>query len=126
MFFPLCTRCYGRASTVLTSKKDFGAWGHIFGDEVTAAALTDCLLHRCHIVNIRGYNYRMRRHGNSPWRSNPLPVEDVVNFSPLGNRVVRVPGVPSYHPATVALLPMRARMKSLTFSMVIGMEMHVF
>ena len=27
-----------------------------------AAALLDQLLHRCHIVNIRGNSYRMRRH----------------------------------------------------------------
>ena len=27
-----------------------------------AAALLDRLLHRCHIVNIRGNSYRMRRH----------------------------------------------------------------
>ena len=28
----------------------------------TAAALLDRLLHRCHIVDIRGNSYRMRRH----------------------------------------------------------------
>ena len=34
----------------------------ILHDEVMAAALLDRLLHRCHIVNIRGNSYRMRRH----------------------------------------------------------------
>ena len=37
-------------------------WGRILGDEVMAAALLDRLLDRCHIVDIRGNSYRMRRH----------------------------------------------------------------
>ena len=52
----------GGASTVLTSNKGFEHWGEILHDEVMAAALLDRLLHRCHIVNIRGNSYRMRRH----------------------------------------------------------------
>ena len=39
LFFQLVNARYGRASTVL-----------------------DWLLHRCHIVNIRGNSFRMRRH----------------------------------------------------------------
>ena len=62
LFFQLVNRRYGRASTVLTSNKGFEEWGRILGDEVMAAALLDRLLHRCHIVNIRGNSYRMRRH----------------------------------------------------------------
>ncbi len=62
LFFQLINRRYGRASTVLTSNKGFEEWGRILGDEVMAAALLDRLLHRCHIVNIRGNSYRMRRH----------------------------------------------------------------
>jgi hypothetical protein len=34
--------------------KGFEGWGEILRDEVMAAALTDRLLHHCHIVNIRG------------------------------------------------------------------------
>ena len=52
--FQLINRRYGHASTVLTSTKGFEEWGRILGDEVMAAALLDRLLHRCHIVNIRG------------------------------------------------------------------------
>ncbi len=62
LFFQLVNRRYGRASTVLTSNKGFEEWGRILGDEVMAAALLDRVLHRCHIVNIRGNSYRMRRH----------------------------------------------------------------
>ena len=53
---------YEHASTVLTSNKGFEQWGEILHDEVMAAALLDRLLHRCHMVNIRGNSYRMRRH----------------------------------------------------------------
>ncbi len=42
--------------------KGFEEWGNVLGDEVMAAALTDRLLHHCHIVNIRGNSYRMREH----------------------------------------------------------------
>ena len=62
LFFQLVNRRYGRTSTVLTSNKGFEEWGRILGDEVMAAALLDRVLHRCHIVNIRGNSYRMRRH----------------------------------------------------------------
>ena len=62
LFFQLINSRYGRASTVLTSIKGFEEWGEILHDEVMAAALLDRLLHRCHIVNIRGNSYRMRSH----------------------------------------------------------------
>ena len=61
MFFQLVNARYGRGSTVLTSNKGFEHWGGILHDEVMASALLDRLLHRCHIVNIRGNSYRMRR-----------------------------------------------------------------
>ena len=62
LFFQLINRRYERASTVLTSNKGFEEWGQILGDEVMAVALIDRLLHHCHIVNIRGSSYRMRKH----------------------------------------------------------------
>ena len=80
LFFPLINRRYERASTVLTSKKGFEEWGQILGDEVMAAALIDRLLHHCHIVNIRGSSYRMRKHTDlskilhsPPAESSPSP-----------------------------------------------------
>ena len=62
LFFQLINRCYGRASTMLTSHTGFNEWGRILGDEVLAAALLDRLLNRYDIVNIRGNSYRKRRH----------------------------------------------------------------
>ena len=70
-------------STVLTSNKGFEEWGQILGDEVMAAALIDRLLHHCHIVNIRGSSYRMRKHTDlskilhsPPAESSPSPPEE--------------------------------------------------
>ena len=62
LFFQLINRRYEHASTVLTSNQGFERWGEILHDEVMAAALLDRLLHRCHIVNIRGNSYRLRGH----------------------------------------------------------------
>ena len=72
LFFQLVNRRYERASTVLTSNKSFEEWGAIFGDEVMAAALIDRLLHHCHIVNIRGNSYRLRRH-SEVWQALHTP-----------------------------------------------------
>jgi len=47
-------RRYGHVSTVLTSTRGFEEWGRILGDEVMAVTLPDRLLHRCHIISIRG------------------------------------------------------------------------
>ncbi len=78
LFFQLINERYERGSTVLTSNKGFEEWGGILGDEVMAAALLDRLLHHCHIVNIRGNSYRMRKRGElaralhqAPARKNP-------------------------------------------------------
>ena len=62
LFLQLINRRNERASTVPASNKGFEEWGRILGDEVMAAALPDRLLHRRHIVNIRGNSYRMRRY----------------------------------------------------------------
>ena len=62
LFFQLVNARYGRGSTVLTSNKGFEHWGEILHDEVMAATVLDRLLHRCHIVNIRGNSFWMRRH----------------------------------------------------------------
>jgi len=54
LVFRLMNRRYERAATVLTSNNDFEARGTVLGDEVMAAALIDPVLHRYHLVNIRG------------------------------------------------------------------------
>jgi hypothetical protein len=57
-------------------------WGEIFADEVMAAALIDRLLHHCHIVNIRGNSYRMRRHADLWHQLHPLPEGDSASAAP--------------------------------------------
>ncbi len=73
LFFQLMSRRYERASTVLTSNKGFEDWGDVFGDDVMASALIDRLVHHCHIVNIRGNSYRMRRHADLQQLLSPPP-----------------------------------------------------
>ena len=53
-----------RALTMLTSNNGFEEWASVLGDEMVAAALIDRLVHRRHIVNIRGNSYRMPDHQN--------------------------------------------------------------
>ena len=62
LLFQLINARHEHASTVLTSNKGFEEWGADLGDEVMAATLIDRLLYHCHIVNIRGNGYRMRKH----------------------------------------------------------------
>jgi DNA replication protein DnaC len=75
LFFQLINRRYERASTVLTSNKSFEDWGAVFGDDVMAAALIDRLLHHCHIVNIRGNSYRLRKH-SEVWQALHTPDQE--------------------------------------------------
>ena len=61
LFFRLVSYRYQRGSTLITTNKPVKDWPEIFaGDEVMAAALLDRLLHRCHVMNIRGRSYRLR------------------------------------------------------------------
>ena len=62
LFFQLVNARHERGSMILTTNKGFAEWGTVVGDEVMAAAMLDRLLHRCHVVNIRGSSYRMREY----------------------------------------------------------------
>ena len=62
---------------MLTSNKGFDEWGEILHDEVMAAALLDGLLHRCHILNIRGNSYLMRHHRELPKAIHPTAARAV-------------------------------------------------
>jgi len=61
LFFRLVSYRYQRGSTLITTNKAVKDWPEILaGDEVMAAAILDRLLHRCHVLNIRGRSYRLR------------------------------------------------------------------
>ncbi|MEA3642491.1 MAG: IS21-like element helper ATPase IstB [Lamprobacter sp.] len=60
LFFRLISKRYEKASTIVTSNKEFQEWGQIFNDDVIATAILDRLLHHSHPFLINGPSYRMR------------------------------------------------------------------
>jgi DNA replication protein DnaC len=60
LMFMLVSRRYERASLIVTSNKPFSAWGEIFGDEVTATAMIDRLVHHAEILSLKGDSYRLQ------------------------------------------------------------------
>jgi len=60
LFFRLVSYRYERGSTLITTNKSVKDWAEILGDEVMTTALLDRLLHRCHVLAIRGRSYRLR------------------------------------------------------------------
>ena len=58
--FMLVSRRYERASLIVTSNKPFSAWGEIFGDEVTATAMIDRLVHHAECPSLSGDSYRLK------------------------------------------------------------------
>ena len=62
LFFQLVSGRYERASLIVTSNKPFSAWGEIFGDDATAAAMIDRLVHHAEILALKGDSYRLKDH----------------------------------------------------------------
>ena len=60
LMFSLVSARYARASLIVTSNKPFSAWGEIFGDETTAVAMIDRLVHHAEILSLKGDSYRLR------------------------------------------------------------------
>jgi len=60
LIFSLVSARYERASMIVTSNKTFSAWGEIFGDEVTAAAMIDRLVQHAEILALKGDSYRVQ------------------------------------------------------------------
>jgi DNA replication protein DnaC len=58
--FSLVSARYERASLIVTSNKPFSAWGEIFGDEATAVAMIDRLVHHAEILSLKGDSHRLR------------------------------------------------------------------
>ena len=55
----LVNHMYTRASILLTTDVPFEGWGKVFGDNMTASAIPDRLLHGSHGFLITGPSYRM-------------------------------------------------------------------
>jgi DNA replication protein DnaC len=61
LFSRMISYRYQRGSTVITTNKSVSEWPEVLaGDEVMTAALLDRLLHRCHVLNIKGRSNRLR------------------------------------------------------------------
>ena len=61
LFFRLVSYRYGRGSILITTNKGIRDWPDILaGDEVLATAILDRLLHRSHVLDIKGRSYRLR------------------------------------------------------------------
>lgn len=54
LFFQLVSSRYERASPIVTSNKQFGRWGEVFGDDVVAAAMIDRLVHHAEVIGLKG------------------------------------------------------------------------
>lgn len=61
LFFQLVARRYERGSILITSSRSVGEWGAIVDVPVLATAMLDRLLHRSHIITIRGDSYRLKK-----------------------------------------------------------------
>ena len=61
VFFQLVTRRYERGSILLTTNQPVTEWGHVFGDEMIAAAVLDRLLHHSHTLVVHGESYRLNQ-----------------------------------------------------------------
>lgn len=61
LLFRLVSYRYGRGSILITTNKGIRDWPEILaGDEVLATAILDRLLHKSHVLNIKGRSYRLR------------------------------------------------------------------
>jgi DNA replication protein DnaC len=61
LFFRLVSHRYERGSILITTNKGIKDWPEVLaGDEVLASAILDRLLHRSHVIDIKGRSYRLR------------------------------------------------------------------
>ena len=79
----LVSRRYERASMIVTSNKPFSGWGEIFGDEVTATAMIDRLVHHAEILSPKGDGYRLKDRDHQP---EALGVTDLGEDGAWGSR----------------------------------------
>lgn len=61
LFFRLVSHRYGKGSILITTNKGIKDWPELLaGDEVLATAILDRLLHRSHVLDVKGRSYRLR------------------------------------------------------------------
>jgi DNA replication protein DnaC len=60
LLFQLISMRYERGAIILTSNYNFDEWGHVFQDNVVAAAIIDRIVHHAKIFYINGASYRLK------------------------------------------------------------------
>lgn len=61
LFFRIVAYRYGRGSILITTNKSVREWTELLaGDEALTTAILDRLLHKAHVLNIKGRSYRLR------------------------------------------------------------------
>lgn len=61
LLYQLVARRYERGSMLITTNQMVTQWGAVFGDEMTATAILDRLLHHSHTLVIQGDSYRLKQ-----------------------------------------------------------------
>lgn len=59
-FFNVISKRYEKASTIITTNKDFDNWVDIFEDKVLTKAIVDRVMHHAEVFYIRGTSYRTK------------------------------------------------------------------
>jgi DNA replication protein DnaC len=60
LFFQLVSSRYERGRADRHQNKPSGRWGEVFGDDVVAAAMIDCLVHHAEVIALKGDSYRLK------------------------------------------------------------------
>ena len=61
LFFRLISHRYLRGATIITTNKSIKNWPEIMADdEVMTTAILDRLLHKSHVLNVKGRSYRLK------------------------------------------------------------------
>ena len=92
----LVSRRYERASLIVTSNKPFSAWGEIFGDQFTATAMIDRLVHHAEILALKGDSYRLKDRdlARAPAENWPPPRRPGAGAAPLRPRLTGLRSAP--------------------------------
>jgi DNA replication protein DnaC len=81
LFFQLVSRRYEKGAMLITSNRNIGEWGMVFGDAIVATAILDRLLHHSHVITIRGDSYRLRTKRRSGLLQKTTATEPAGNVS---------------------------------------------
>ena len=91
-------RRYELRSTILTSNRPVDQWGQLLGDQPTATAILDRILHRAEIIHITGRSYRLQQAVQQ--RTGPTPAPPATTAEPTSTAPV-----PPVHPIVPPVVP---------------------